>query len=90
MVVEIAKVFHSGAVCDPNPFLKIAQVIPIKLSPQMMHVMDSQRPRQENNRSDSSLTFQTNADSRSLLYIVFFHDMNALGTIIANIMDTGK
>lgn len=42
------------------------------------------------NPSDISFSFQLIADVRSMIYIVLFQAVNALGTLLANIMEIDK
>lgn len=91
MVLEPADALRSGAVCDPFLLNKLTQVIQCcSFFSEIIHPMGVHRLRQNKNPSDISFSFELNSDARRLLYIVMFHDLNSLGTFIANILDVKK
>lgn len=53
----------------------------------MIHEMGVKRLRQYNSRSEISFLFQKIGDARRLLYIVLFHAVNALCTLLDIILE---
>lgn len=89
-VLEWAEALRLEAVRAPFPVSKLVQVITCNFSTDMIHEMGVHRFRQKNKPSEISFSFQLNGDAQSLLYIVLLHGLNALGTLLANILQMDK
>lgn len=90
VVVERAEVLLFGTACAPFFLRKLVQVNTCTFSSRMKHEMGADRVRQNKTSSYSSVSFQRNAEARSLLYILLFHSLNSLGTLRVNILEMDK